>query len=128
MEFRTFLQMRSQLDYRGVARSGWIADYMDPFTFLSMYVVTGGDNGSGWSDPGFVGLLNEANRQRDSAERYRMLAQAEELLLSQQPTMPLYNNATNYVKKPFVKGMYANPVTMHAWKFVYIEHDPAKWD
>ena len=101
---------------------------MDPFTFLSMYVVTGGDNGSGWSDPGFVGLLNEANRQRDSAERYRMLAQAEELLLSQQPTMPLYNNATNYVKKPFVKGMYANPVTMHAWKFVYIEHDPAKWD
>jgi oligopeptide transport system substrate-binding protein len=128
MEFRTFLVTRSQLDYRGVARSGWIGDYMDPFTFLSMYITTGGDNGSGWYDPAFVQLLNDANRQPDPDARFRMLAQAEDVLLKAQPTLPLYNNATNFVKKPFVKGMYANPVTMHAWKFVYIEHDPAKWD
>ena len=78
MEFRTFLVTRSQLDYRGVARSGWIGDYMDPFTFLSMYVTAGGDNGSGWTDPEFVRLLNEANRQADPDRRYRMLAQAED--------------------------------------------------
>ena len=128
MEFRTFLQTRSRLEYQGAARSGWIGDYMDPFTFLSLYVVEGGDNGSGWTDPAFVRLLNEANRQRDPNARYRMLADAEALLLDAQPTLPLYNNASNFVKKPFVKGLYANPVTMHAWKFVYIEHDPAKWD
>lgn len=128
MEFRTFLQTRSQLDYLGVARSGWIADYMDPFTFLSMYVVEGGDNGSGWSDPDFVRMLNDANRQHDPQARYELLARAEALLLEAQPAMSLYNNATNYVKKPFVKGMYPNPLTMHAWKFVYIEHDTAKWD
>jgi oligopeptide transport system substrate-binding protein len=128
MEFRTFLQSRSQLDYRGIARSGWIGDYMDPFTFLSLYVTEGGDNGSGWMDPAFVRLLNDANRRHDPNERYRLLAQAEAMLLAAQPTLPLYNNTTNYVKKPFVKGMYPNPVTMHAWKFVYIEHDPAKWD
>ncbi len=128
MEFRTFLQTRSRLEYRGIARSGWIGDYMDPFTFLSLYVVEGGDNGSGWTDPQFVELLNQANRRRDPDERYRLLADAEALLLAAQPTLPLYNNATNYLKKPFVKGMWANPVTMHAWKFVYIEHDPSKWD
>jgi ABC-type oligopeptide transport system substrate-binding subunit len=128
MEFRTFLQSRSQLDYRGIARSGWIGDYMDPFTFLSLYVTVGGDNGSGWSDPAFVRLLDRANREHDPDLRYRLLAQAEAMLLDAQPIIPLYNNTTNFVKKPFVKGMYANPVTMHAWKFVYIEHDPAKWD
>jgi hypothetical protein len=32
------------------------------------------------------------------------------------------------MKKPYVKGMYPNPGTMHAWKFVYIETDRAKWD
>lgn len=127
-EFRTFLQTRSRLEYQGVARSGWIGDYMDPFTFLSLYVVEGGDNGSGWSDPQFVQLLNDANRRTDPMERYRMLARAEAMLLAAQPTLPLYNNATNYLKKPFVKGLWANPVTMHAWKFVYIEHDPAKWN
>jgi len=128
IEFRTFLQSRSRLEYRGLARSGWIGDYMDPFTFLSMYVIEGGENGSGWSDPKFERLLSDANKQHDPDVRYRMLAEAEALLLRAQPTMPLYNNATNFVKKPFVKGLYANPVTMHPWKFVYIEHDPSKWD
>ncbi len=127
MEFRTFLQARSRLEYGGLARSGWIGDYMDPYTFLSLYVVEGGDNGSGWTSPEFVELLGQANRRRDPDERYRLLAEAEALLLAAQPTLPLYNNATNYLKKPFVKGMWANPVTMHAWKFVYIEHDPSKW-
>ncbi|MFN7914127.1 MAG: peptide ABC transporter substrate-binding protein [Vicinamibacterales bacterium] len=126
-EFRTFLQMRSRLEYQGIARSGWIGDYMDPFTFLSMYVTGGGDNGSGWTDANFVRLLNDANRQHDPKERYRMLAMAEAMLLDAQPNIPLYNNATNYVKKPFVKGMWPNPITMHPWKFVYIEHDPSKW-
>jgi hypothetical protein len=32
------------------------------------------------------------------------------------------------MKKPYVKGMYPNPGTLHAWKFVYIERDPSKWD
>ena len=57
-----------------------------------------------------------------------MLADAEAQLLEAQPIMPLYNNASNWLKKPFVKGMYPNPVTMHPWKFVYIEHDASKWD
>jgi len=32
------------------------------------------------------------------------------------------------MKKPYVKGMYPNPGTLHSWKFVYIERDPNKWD
>ena len=128
MEFRTFLQMRAGLEYRGLARSAWIGDYMDPFTFLSMYATESGENGSGWSDPEFSRLLAAANRQHDPASRNRMLADAETRLLQGQPMLPLFNSATNFLKKPFVKGLYANPVTMHAWKYVYIEHDPAKWE
>ena len=32
------------------------------------------------------------------------------------------------MKKPFVKGLYPNPGTLHTWKFVYIERDSEKWD
>ena len=66
--------------------------------------------------------------QPDPAKRYELLAQAEKMLLDAQPVIPLATSSTNWMKKPYVKGMYPNPVTMHAWKFVYIEHDPAKWD
>ena len=57
-----------------------------------------------------------------------MLARAEYYLIDQMPALPLTINATNWVKKPFVKGMYPNPGTLMPWKFVYIEMDPNKWD
>ena len=57
-----------------------------------------------------------------------MLAKAESYFLDQQPVITLVINATSWMKKPYVKGMYPNPGTLHAWKYVYIEHDRAKWD
>ena len=49
-------------------------------------------------------------------------------MLAAQPVIPLETTATDWLKKPYVKGLYANPITLHSWKYVYIEHDPAKWD
>jgi oligopeptide transport system substrate-binding protein len=73
-------------------------------------------------------MLLAGNREADPAKRFALLAKAEAMLLDAQPVIPLMSNATNWLKKPYVKGMYANPVTMHAWKYVYIEHDPARWN
>ena len=127
MEWKTFLDYRAKLQYKGVARTGWVGDYMDPYTFLDLFTTKTGDNGTGWSTPEFVAAVHEANRQQDPAKRYELLAKAEKILLDAQPIIPLATSSTNWMKKPYVKGMYPNPVTMHAWKFVYIEHDPAKW-
>jgi oligopeptide transport system substrate-binding protein len=128
MEFRTFLIARAALEYKGVARAGWIGDYMDPYTFLDIFSTPGGSNSSGWSSPEYVRLLEEANRTLDPKRRYELLARAEAYLLEAQPVLPLLTRATDWMKKPYVKGMYPNPSTMHAWKYVYIEHDPSKWD
>jgi hypothetical protein len=57
-----------------------------------------------------------------------MLARAEFYVISQQVVIPLQTQATNWIKKPYVKGLYPNPGTLHPWKFVYIERDPNKWD
>ena len=129
VEWKVFLNMRSKLEYKGIARAGWIGDYMDPYTFLSIFTTeTGGDNGTGWFDPKYVEMLNTANSEPDQAKRYQLLAKAEEYLLDAAPFLPLLTQATNWMKKPYVKGLYPNPGTMHAWKYVYIEHDRAKWD
>jgi oligopeptide transport system substrate-binding protein len=128
MEFKTFLTSRAALEYKGVARSGWIGDYMDPVTFLNIFYTPKGDNGTGWWDAKFVAMIDDANRTFDPQARYEKLAKAERYMLDAQPIIPLLNGTTRWMKKPYVKGMYPNPQTLHAWKFVYIERDPSKWD
>lgn len=128
MEWKTFLVMRNRLEYKGLARGAWGADYMDPYTFLNLFYTRDNESGTGWWDPRFDAMLDEANRTLDAHRRYELLAKAEAYLIDAQPIIPLYTNATNYFKKPYVKGLYPNAMTLHPWKFVYIEHDAAKWD
>lgn len=128
MEWKTFLSYRSRGEYKGFARVTWNSDYMDPFSFLNIFSAPTGDNGTGWWDAKYVRMLDAANRSADPRERYALLARAEAYMLDAQPVIPLYTNSTNFVKKPYVKGLHPNPMALHPWKFVYIEPDPAKWD
>ena len=129
IEWKTFVNTRAKLEYKGFAGgAGWSGDYMDPYTYLGLFATEGGDNGTGWFDPKFVAMLNAANREPDQEQRFAMLSKAEAYLLDECPVIPLTKPATSWMKKPYVKGMYPNPATLHPWKFVYIEHDRAKWD
>lgn len=127
MEWKTFLEARANMEFKGFTRGAWGADYMDPFSFLSLF-YTATESGTGWIDPKYVKMLDEANRMLDQAKRYELLAKAEAYMLEHQPIIPLDTPSANWVKKPYVKGMYPNPASLFAWKFVYIERDQSKWD
>lgn len=127
METKTFVSLTAKLEYSGFARYGYGADYIDPYTFLSLFITAGGDNGTGWTNERYNKLINEANRTLDAEPRNQLLAEAETLLLSEQPILPITTSSTNWLKKPYVKGMYPNALTLHPWKYVYIERDSAKW-
>ena len=101
---------------------------MDPFTFLALFYSPKNDSSTGWHDPRYDRLLDDANKLNDPYERFAKLAEAEFMVISQNVVIPLSTAGTNWVKKPYVKGLYPNAGTVHAWKFVYIERDPAKWD
>ena len=128
MEFKTFLPFRKSLQYDGFAQSLWSGDYMDPFTFLGLHYGQDNDGGAGFYDPKYDKLLDVANSELDPQKRFEKLARAEYYLLDQVPSVPLTISATDWMKKPYVKGMYPNPGTLFPWKFVYIEPDPNKWD
>lgn len=128
MEFRTFLDVRANLDYKGFAFGAFSADYMDPFTFLSVFYTPTGDNGTGWWDQKYVDLLDNGNRTPDRSKRFELLAKAESMMVAAQPIIPIETGAVNWLKKPYVKGMYPNAGSLFAWKYIYIERDPAKWD
>src|SRR5438046_7582009 len=73
-------------------------------------------------------MLDDENNTVDEMSRYEKLARAELYISQQQIIIPLATNGTSWMKKPYVKGLYPNPGTLHPWKFVYIERDPSKWD
>lgn len=128
MEWKTYLPYRSGIEYKGMARAGWVGDYMDPFTFLSQFYTQTNDSSTGWWNAEYDKLLDEANQTLDPTKRFEKLAEAEFMMLQDQPVIPLSTAGTSWMKKPYIKGMYPNPGTMHPWKFVYIERDPNKWD
>jgi oligopeptide transport system substrate-binding protein len=128
LEAKTYMAARGKVEYKGFALGIWGADYMDPTTFLNLFLTPGGDNGSGWWDKRYADLLEAANHTADKQKRYELLAKAEKFMLDAQPVIPLETPSVNWVKKPYVKGLYPNPSTLFAWKFVYIERDPSKWD
>lgn len=128
MEFKTFLPMMNKVEYEGFGRRGWIADYMDPYTFLYLFYSPNNPGATGWWDPNFDKLLDQANNTIDPQKRYETIARAELLMMQNQVVIPLGVPGTSFMKKPYVKGMYPNPGTLHPWKFVYIERDKAKWD
>jgi oligopeptide transport system substrate-binding protein len=128
MEMKTYMVARSKLEYKGFAIGIWGADYMDPFTFLSIFSTAGGVNGSGWFDEKYKDMLDEANRTPDPAKRFELMAKAEKYLLDALPMIPIETSAVNFVKKPYVKGMYPNAGSLYPWKFVYIERNQSNWD
>jgi len=127
METKSFISLTSKLEYQGFARYGYAADYIDPYSFLSIFAADSGDNGTGWKDEKYTQLLDAANRTLDAERRNQLLVEAETILLDAQPIIPLSTSSTNWLKKPYLKGIYPNALTLHPWKYVYIERDSAKW-
>jgi oligopeptide transport system substrate-binding protein len=103
-----------------VARDGWIADYLDPNTFLDLFQADTLNNHSGWVDPKYTRMLEDANRTADPARRLELLAQAEGYLLDAMPMVPLYYYSSVKLRKPYVEGWYDNGLDQHPLKFVSI--------
>lgn len=128
MEFKTFLPLRNKLEYDGFAQSLWVGDYIDPYTFLGLHYGAGNNGGAGYYDLKYDQMLDDANSELNPELRLEKMARAEFYIMEQQPFVPLSIAATNWMKKPYVKNLYPNVGTLHAWKYVYLERDPAKWD
>ena len=78
MEWKTFLDYRAKLEYKGVARTGWVGDYMDPYTFLDLFSTKTGDNGTGWSPPEFVDDASRGQPRAGSEAALRAAGESRE--------------------------------------------------
>jgi oligopeptide transport system substrate-binding protein len=107
VEWKVFLDKIHQLEYQ-IGRGGWYGDYVDPNTFLDMFVTDGGNNETGWSNAEYDRLIAEAARETDSERRMAVLRRAERLLLQEVPIMPIYYYTAAFLVRPGLEGVEPN--------------------
>jgi oligopeptide transport system substrate-binding protein len=103
-ELRVLLDHRRDKSRWELMRLGWVGDYDDPNTFLEIMQTGHGQNDTGFADPLFDELLQEASRTLDPEKRMKLLAEAEQRLIEEYPVVPLYFYVTKRLVKPWVLG------------------------
>jgi oligopeptide transport system substrate-binding protein len=89
-EFKVFMVNTQNLDY-DLARGGWIGDYLDPNSFLEIWISGSGNNRTGFASADYDSLIRRAARTLDSAARMRLLAECERVVTEQECILlPVY--------------------------------------
>jgi oligopeptide transport system substrate-binding protein len=118
-EWGVYLDDRSNLNY-SVSRAGWIGDYMDPNTFLDMWVTGGGNNDTGYSNKSYDALIAKAKATVDPKARMAALHAAEKILMTDMPILPIYYYTNPVLLSKSVKNFYQSTLGFVDWKNAYM--------
>ncbi|HEY4233300.1 MAG TPA: peptide ABC transporter substrate-binding protein [Lacipirellulaceae bacterium] len=121
-EWGSYLASVRQMEY-WVARRAWVGDYLDPNTFLGMFVTGGEDNSTGWSNAEYDGLIAAARAEVDEEKRLEILRRAERILMDEVPIIPMYHYVGKNLVKPYVRGFYGNMLDDHPLRAIWIDRD-----
>lgn len=112
LEWGVYLDSVTRTDF-DIARAGWVPDYSDPNTFLDMFVTGGAHNNTNWGNPAYDRLIEAAGAEPDPTRRLAALAAAEQILLDEQPIIPIYFYTTINMVHPRVQNFTLNPQDVH---------------
>ena len=110
MEFRAYLAARAEPTQWDIVRVGWSADYNDASSFLDTMTDGSPQNFGRWSNAQYARLLADAAVETDVARRRQLLQQAERLMLSDYPLLPVYFYVTRRLVQPHISAPPINPM------------------
>ena len=111
--------------YSGVSKSDsdlfiytWIGDFADPLAFLELFRGDSTLNDSKWKNEEYDSLIDKA-AECSEEERYKLLAQAETILLDQCMVIPVHRPVIyNIIDKNVVGGWSENAFDIHPLKYL----------
>lgn len=119
-EFKVFLSTRVAKQFE-IARDGWNADYVDPMTFLDMFLSTSDQNDPGYHNPAFDAKIADAKKELDPQKRFNLMHEAEDMLMADMPVIPLYYYTRVIGIKDYVKGARVSVMNTIYFKNAYVE-------
>lgn len=100
----------------------WIGDFADPVAFLELFRSSSSLRETAWTSQEYDALLEEASQLTNSQDRYKKLAEAEQLLLDNFVIMPLAHSVSlNIIDLDMTGGWYINSLDIHPYKYLYIK-------
>jgi oligopeptide transport system substrate-binding protein len=126
-EWKSFLSdfIHSQFDIASVT---WIADYNDPFAFLSLMICHNSQNVEQYCNPQYDQLVNEANQTLDDSKREALYNQASQIAMQDYPRVAVFQFANAHLVKSYVGGYQQTQVLghVHSKDWHIVQSQPAK--
>lgn len=118
VEFQVKLDREKAGDYQ-ISRAGWIGDYVDPMTFVDLWVTNGSFNDANWSNKEYDELIKLAKTSMNQKERMEAMHKAEGILIDEMPILPLFFYTKPFTVKPYVTGVFT-PINRYP-QFIYAD-------
>lgn len=118
VEFQVKIDREHEGDYE-ISRAGWVGDYVDPMTFMDLWVTDGPYNDANWSNKEYDKLIETAKSTIDVQTRMKAMHDAEAILMDEMPIIPVYFYTKPFMVKPHVKGIFT-PVNRYP-QFIYAD-------
>jgi oligopeptide transport system substrate-binding protein len=108
--FEQRLELDTAMDY-DMQFAGWGPDFLDPYTFMNLWLTDGGNNQMGYSNPEYDKLVNETatTLAQDQEARFDNFLKAEKILFEDAAIAPVYQRAAAQLVSPKVQGVFTNP-------------------
>ncbi len=116
-DWAVFIVTRQDGNFQ-IARDGWLGDYNDPSTFLSLFTSTSGNNNPQFNNPAFDDLMMKVSTSSDRAERMTLMHDAEDILMTEAAVAPIYYYTDLFLIKDNIQGFYSNPFGFKYFMYV----------
>ncbi len=105
-----------------IARNGWIGDYNDPATMLTLFLSTSGNNDGKYNNPAYDAKIAESFAEKDPDKRDALLHEAEDILIGQDwACAPVYYYADEWGVNPKLKDWGITPLGYKFFQKAYLE-------
>ena len=112
VEFRVLLSLLKDPNAWDMVRSSWIADYADPYNFLSIFRSNAANNIPGFENAEFDELLNQSLMASSHQERLALLSNAEMILADSFPALFLYYYVDRRMVSPLLEPIHGNAMAI----------------
>lgn len=120
-EYKVYLQNLHTENYQ-IARAGWIGDFLDPVSFLDMFVTGAGNNDFKYSNKDVDKLVADSRATTDTAVRMELLRNAEKKIIGEDmAVIPIYFYIDPFLQKANIKGIIRNALGYLYFRDAYVE-------